>query len=1436
MQSMLNLDEQKQVGLLSKEHKGSFTKFKEHVTFGFFAAFERLHHQTKINYNERSLARSRLKEMAFCIVQTLQALSFLFLGRSELSGYSYFDSFWRGLSFTRADIIFAYLGILNALIYVSSILFAMKLIWLSISISMFYAKGTNFKLRIIPHLAKLAFSLSQLLLLPTLSVILAILKGQPSAPHILDAQITASVLLKCLAITLLMGNTAFTVLNELYRTEIRHEFAQFSFIARSTAKAELIYQGMLASIVVGSYVLDEVWPPVQYFISMILSILPTFWFIKWLPYYNQSANFMKAFSCVSVTWWSLVYLISYCLDNSTVCVFLTVVVTPLLYFPLSSLIATRMSYIEDSTLLLHNSYTSLFICELGLRPYIIEHRDNVIELFSMLKRRRGSSTEKMLCIWETYFCLDILEDSQLAKLKFSRRYSCESGVETDFHEFVLKSRLTGHEIEREDISFLRFKDQLSKVKETDEELCSILYQFWADLQCYPLPRVKNYIAQIYGCLKVLNVTYKSLLSEFPTSFTLKLLYGGFLSEIGNNPHKGTAYLHRAEADKRNYEASRSTSQLSFFDDTNGVMIVSGAPDSLGRIMNCNLEAAEILGYTISVLNDLTIDSIIPPPFATSHIDYLKNFIAFSESAELGHTSTLYFLRRNKFIVECTSLIKCSGLLTQPYFVILFKLKSSNCQVAILDVEGKVECHTELFPSYVNILDPHISGYNITTVIPNFLAALANTSQLIAFSVDLQTCKAMHNVIFIKDVPIHLVFLFNNLDEAETWAARQTNEEQIMKRAENSWNSTQKFLRKRTIRRDRNLLDINESKGVTFSDGSTIFNFSSSRLKSESTSLQMSDGSLQKRPSINPQNQAQGDEAGEHAIPSSSSRVESSSSLFSNNSAFSASILGRKLIETVKGAIKLFAICYLVMVVVVLLASIITAVFFQTTVNQQINSLSANDIGKGMHNLAALGVNYRNVQYGVLAGDLDFVETILAEIDDSVISIKETINVLLDEIEDIPEGEFKDCFKKEWITVWEARNGAFYASKLNALDMMQSFIVHVSATQATNLKQLSPANITFFNPDFLFLYKNGLGESVTAMNETMGKFKSVAQARVEALLLGTYICMTVVAIVYFICCAIIVPKIFQIQDKASQVWRSLYAMPKGTLVELRRKALERLRNLHSLDVENEDAGRISKMRKQPLIDPVWRTLMLLLLLFAGISLGFYLYIYLEGLSKTTNLMLERATQMQIIYTHKLSIMNCWFWGAEQIIGLLIPTISITSIQPEWRTFTDPGLSFESAYNTAKYARLTIRSKVLKGELPSSSDIRENLFDVADSDLLELKNGLFTAEFDYLENLKSDLNTIYSANLGALVSIEMEIQRVIDDTTSSFLTEIDDSIRALANQTTGMFIVYCATAIGFYLAITLPVLKWVNSRIRRVWRTASLIPTDVLQTSLLKQSPI
>jgi hypothetical protein len=1411
---------------------------------GIYASFYKLHVKTEEHLTDRNLTNTRLQFILVTALQTVQALSFIFLGRPEMSNYSSVALFWEILGFTRADILFAYLGILDVFLYMIFVMIGLQLLWLVASVSASIMKGHEYELKILPRVALWTINFScNYMFLPTLSVLLAELKGVSPVKAILNGSLNSAPWRQSLAGVLLICCLQKALFNELFSTEVRHDLSSFDFKARSTARFDLLYKLMLATLVITEYAMESVNPVIECSITLGLALLSAYTFAKYLPYFHIKANTARILASFSIAWWSVSYVLAYSINNAGVGLVLVIFVTPLMLVTVNFLVETRSRLLGASSLRLIENEQSLYLCELGLRPLIFNRSQEVLEIINLLKHKKTMATQKMLYIWEAHFCLGVLEDDRLARIKFSRVQECSGGFEADFHEYALNREFQLNEFVREDVVYLRYKHHLDQVKETDEHICNLLYLFWTDFQHFSLSRVRKYIDQVHSGLKLLHSQYKDLLKDFPNSSTVKDLYGSFLNDIGNNVDKGSSLLYKAEAERRALQLNMKATQLSFFDDFNGVLIISGSPSSFGRIAYCNLEAAEILGYSPTILRDMPVEAIIPPPFAASHQEKMLDFINSCTTSELNHSMTLFFVNKSKFIVECYSLLKCSALLSHPCFILLFRQKPSSSQMAIIDNDDCITCHSEMFPMYLGVLELALAGYHVEKFIPNYYWAKDNLPVFSPFVISGSVRMAMIGRLQIGKEKIVLLFVFSSSDEAEKWEKGSMHDEISNYAAE----VDDQFLRKMssmsiTGGQTTSMLNVPEIKGVTFSEGNQVFTLNSVSFRENSSaggigSLKTSSLSKHRRSSITGErkNSMMQSLDRKDAQPGSSGRLDSSSmnSSFTNSIQFTTSVLGKQLFENVSKAVKLFSISYLAMVIAIVLTSVFTAVYFQVTISNQLNSVATNDIGAALYDLILLGESSRKLGLSKELNDPALRSLLEGDINSALSELEKVHASFKDDYLLLPDGNLKSRFTDDWILVWEVMDGHYISKKRNILDTLQLFIDHVSTTQGRNFINTPYEDFVFTDPNFLFLYRNGLGESSAALNSTLYRFSEIAQGNVSSLRTGTFICLGMIGVVYLVCLAITLPKIFQIQARASVVWDTLFSVPTGTLVELKRKALDRLRIYHSVDVDTtEENRRLSTKARPQLKDPVWRTFIGLMMLFAGSSMGFYGYIYAKGVSVTTDQLLGRAHQIELIYTNKINLLLAQHWSSE-VISAEDPRSSIYVLQPALRHTTSVQFAFTSAYDNAIRARHRLRQALLEGVVPMKSSVETMMFDSVSGSGSELEYGLFAAELDYLENLVYQSQLSFDAEFVKLITTEHSIQSSLDDFSTTVINQIDDEIAAHTNETIMLFALYGIFSVAFYCTVTVPVLKWVNFRIKQAWRLTSLIPNDVMQTVIAKQ---
>lgn len=92
--------------------------------------------------------------------------------------------------------------------------------------------------------------------------------------------------------------------------------------------------------------------------------------------------------------------------------------------------------------------------------------------------------------------------------------------------------------------------------------------------------------------------------------------------------------------------------ISFLDDSNAILIISGERDSIGKILYGNEEAEYSLKAFGSSLVGNSIINFIPAPYDIPHEQYLMNFIVSSSSTALNKPNSLFLVDYRGFIVEC----------------------------------------------------------------------------------------------------------------------------------------------------------------------------------------------------------------------------------------------------------------------------------------------------------------------------------------------------------------------------------------------------------------------------------------------------------------------------------------------------------------------------------------------------------------------------------------------------------------------------------------------------------------------------------------------------------------------------------------------------------------------------------------------------------------
>ena len=196
------------------------------------------------------------------------------------------------------------------------------------------------------------------------------------------------------------------------------------------------------------------------------------------------------------------------------------------------------------------------------------------------------------------FAFSLLKDEGLARVKLIK---VSSGLDIEGSYLYYKYlRVTDDfsKVYLEEVDYVKFRRLYDQAIKEDKKTCHVQVEFWKELSLEK-PNVLNLetIAyKLHDLLKKSKKTLKKVTSEYSNNQLALRLYGTFLLEVYNDIIKGNDLLSKAEHAKKQQELRNAANyeKFSHFDDSNGIMLISAQPDTIGQIISINQPASEIL--------------------------------------------------------------------------------------------------------------------------------------------------------------------------------------------------------------------------------------------------------------------------------------------------------------------------------------------------------------------------------------------------------------------------------------------------------------------------------------------------------------------------------------------------------------------------------------------------------------------------------------------------------------------------------------------------------------------------------------------------------------------------------------------------------------------------------------------------------------------------
>lgn len=734
---------------------------------------------------EQENSSSKRQQMIFfilnSIIQSLQLQALLWFSPPSPNAVTVLPTFWKILGYTRFDNICAAFDFIPGCLYVSLVIVG----------AMFLAFWTYFTISTIRHketpiikgiIRKCILMISKTFYIPIMTLlwvafkysVMGILEAKEYGGNSDKLTFTGSAIVVGFMIAVLYVQ-AWVFWNFCY--DIRHSYSESNIYCRSNSVCErlkiYIYTAITALYAFFAADHQQVFRASLGFACLILS-----WnYLNYQPYYCTYTNAIKITKYISCTSCSLFFIFGYLADNEAYPFLLYIIIQPIII---------TLSYVKVHEYISKNQgdyiqANSIYQFERRLRAILTDplaDKKVVLEAFAECYKKKQYGKNCFLMIWNTCFCFFAMNDYCLTRIKIGTEIDKMTNLDGEFQIFKLRKAIISTETQyQEDIDYLDFRLKFERVKKQDMQLCGCLIEF---IKLMSGKSSKNYmfstlIPKIAKLLTKVNQNYLDLIIHYPNSTSLMDYFSGFLSEIMNQKERARSLVHK----KQEISASNSLSKLkriSYFDEENGLMIISGSSKAFAIITYANATIGKILHQPETTIIGNNISTYVPSPFDINHDNHMRRFLIDCSSAEIRLPLGLFLQTQSGFLVECYIQVRCTALESSPFFLVLLKERKTTRGIAIISNQGFVQNHSEHFPYLLGLKCASIKDQHLDQYLNGIKFLHMENSNPIAISKPKSNLVIIKSFKLIKNKYVNIAYLVNDPEEIIDWKKGKFNQE------------------------------------------------------------------------------------------------------------------------------------------------------------------------------------------------------------------------------------------------------------------------------------------------------------------------------------------------------------------------------------------------------------------------------------------------------------------------------------------------------------------------------------------------------------------------------------------------------------------------------------------------------------------------------------
>jgi hypothetical protein len=269
--------------------------------------------------------------------------------------------------------------------------------------------------------------------------------------------------------------------------------------------------------------------------------------------------------------------------------------------------------------------------------------------------------------------------------------------------------------------FVCFEKSSVLAQRLDEATTRSQFLFWCELESPVLQfeKLLPVACELAGLITQARSRYDQLLPLSAKSSAGLKLYGAFLQSINGYADLGIRYLQLAESkETSSHPFSYSPASLSFFDPECALLSVSGDFETIGEIRKVSSRASMLLGYAHIEAVGRNISLVIPEPFGSKHDGYMKIF------HEIGHYTainkpnlTLYFLTKPGHLLPALTFIQVVPNESDQPFLLAALKPSPASLLALISPDWLFTACTSDFADRLGLTPTTIRDMKVEDILP-----------------------------------------------------------------------------------------------------------------------------------------------------------------------------------------------------------------------------------------------------------------------------------------------------------------------------------------------------------------------------------------------------------------------------------------------------------------------------------------------------------------------------------------------------------------------------------------------------------------------------------------------------------------------------------------------------------------------------------------------